>query len=456
MEGNVENEINNLLLALGNKYQSIQQYTDAIYCYKKILKSLKENSPQIYYLYYQIATNYFKNEKYDKALDYYNKLINTQNISSSDLQSMIASCYVNLKDYENALRVLHNLNILEKNNRNVYKMLGEIYYYLKKYDVSIKYYSKSEDKYALSPALLSIKDFKKGFEFYEDRLNSNDLCHQTGLPLRQNINLPKWDGKKECNKLLIVYEQGIGDNIMYFRFLIELAKKNPEMEITYFCKNIVSHILKTDCKNVLITHDTSRFNIPSFDYKCFIMSLPYILKKEKIEVNTINYINYDSKISEYWNKKLKSDKPKIGLFYKGLLKSSIDKIIKMKYLKKVFELDVEIICLHKKEEIKEDMTFFSDNVKIFDIDTDKAFVDTIGILQNIDLLITIDSGIVHLAGVMNIPTFLLLGYVSEWRWFNNNEKVWYDSVDIYHENKNINILEDSEKIIKDISKKLKI
>ena len=57
---------------------------------------------------------------------------------------------------------------------------------------------------------------------------------------------------------------------------------------------------------------------------------------------------------------------------------------------------------------------------------------------------------------MNIPTFLLLGYVSEWRWFNNNEKVWYDSVDIYHENKNINILEDSEKIIKDISKKLKI
>ena len=87
------------------------------------------------------------------------------------------------------------------------------------------------------------------------------------------------------------------------------------------------------------------------------------------------------------------------------------------------------------------MKFFSNNVKIFDIDTDKAFVDTIGILQNIDLLITIDSGIVHLAGVMNIPTFLLLGYVSEWRWFDNNEKIWYNSVDIYHTKENKDILE---------------
>ena len=454
MERNIiENEINNTLLKLANLYENIEQYSDAIYCYKKILKSLIENSPQIYYLYYQIATNYFKNEKYDKALDYYNKLINTQNITS-DLHSMIACCYVNLKEYEKALCVLHNFNTIVKDNINIYKMLGEIYYYIKKYEMSIKYYSKSNDKYAISPVLLATKDFKKGFEFYQDRLKKNELCHQTKLPLRQNINLPDWDGTKKCKKLLIVYEQGIGDNIMYFRFLIELAKKYPEMKITYFCKNIVSHILKTDCKNVLITHDTSKFNIPSFDYKCFIMSLPYVLKKEKIDVNTINYINYDSKISDYWNKKLKSDKPKIGLFYKGLLKSSIDKIIKFNNLKKIFELDVEIICLHKKEEITEDMKFFSNNVKIFDIDTDKAFVDTIGILQNIDLLITIDSGIVHLAGVMNIPTFLLLGYVSEWRWFDNNEKIWYNSVDIYHTKENKDILENSENIIEDIKKKI--
>lgn len=456
MERNIiENEINNSLLKLANLYEKIEQYSDAIYCYKKILKSLIYNSPQIYYLYYQIATNYFKNEKYDKALDYYNKLTNTQNITS-DLHSMIACCYVNLKDYEKALCVLHNFNIIEKDNVNIYKMLGEIYYYIKKYEMSIKYYSKSNDKYAISPVLLATKDFKKGFEFYEDRLKKNELCHQTKLPLRQNIDLPNWDGKSVCKKLLVVYEQGIGDNIMYFRFLIELAKKFPSMKITYFCKDIVSHMLNGNSDNLLITHNTNDFNIPSFDYKCFIMSIPYILEKEEIEINEINYINVNNEKYEYWKKKIKSDRPKIGFFYKGLLISSIDKIIKIENLNKLFNLEADFICLHKKEEIKDDINFFSKNVKTFDIDKEKAFEDTIAILQNIDLLITIDSGITHLAGVMNIPTFLLLGYVSEWRWFNNNKKIWYNSVDIYHQIENKDILHDSEKIIEDIKEKLNL
>jgi ADP-heptose:LPS heptosyltransferase len=51
-------------------------------------------------------------------------------------------------------------------------------------------------------------------------------------------------------------------------------------------------------------------------------------------------------------------------------------------------------------------------------------------LRNIDVLVTIDTSIAHLAGVMGIKTLLLLGYTSDWRWFDNDDKVWYDSVDI--------------------------
>ena len=81
-----------------------------------------------------------------------------------------------------------------------------------------------------------------------------------------------------------------------------------------------------------------------------------------------------------------------------------------------------------------------------------AFEDTISILKNIDLLITIDSSIVHLAGAMDIPTYLLLGPISEWRWFNNNEKVWYNSVNILHNNNKEDIYSISkiEKIIKNM------
>ena len=62
----------------------------------------------------------------------------------------------------------------------------------------------------------------------------------------------------------------------------------------------------------------------------------------------------------------------------------------------------------------------------------KDFSDTAGFLENMDLLITIDTSIANLAGAMGIKTFMLLPYETEWRWFYDTEKTpWYDSVKIF-------------------------
>jgi ADP-heptose:LPS heptosyltransferase len=68
-----------------------------------------------------------------------------------------------------------------------------------------------------------------------------------------------------------------------------------------------------------------------------------------------------------------------------------------------------------------------------------AFVDTIAILKNIDILLTIDTSILHLAGVLDIKTILMLGSTSDWRWFSDNEKVWYNSVDLLRANDNMEL-----------------
>ena len=84
------------------------------------------------------------------------------------------------------------------------------------------------------------------------------------------------------------------------------------------------------------------------------------------------------------------------------------------------------------DKIKDDFSKidFASEIFVDDIDMNKAFTDTISILRNIDVLVTIDTSIAHLAGVMGIKTLLLIGYTSEWRWFDNDDKVWYESVDI--------------------------
>jgi ADP-heptose:LPS heptosyltransferase len=88
------------------------------------------------------------------------------------------------------------------------------------------------------------------------------------------------------------------------------------------------------------------------------------------------------------------------------------------------------------EKISEDFSRidFADKIMKYDIDNLKPFHDTISLLRNIDVLVTIDTSIAHMAGVMGIKTLLLIGYTSEWRWFDNNDKVWYDSVEIIRMN----------------------
>ena len=95
----------------------------------------------------------------------------------------------------------------------------------------------------------------------------------------------------------------------------------------------------------------------------------------------------------------------------------------------------------KKDEIKDDMKDidFFNNIIEYDIDKELPFEDTIPIIQNLDLVITIDSAIVHLAGSLNINTILMLGYGSDWRWFDNEQELWYNSVELLRMKENIEL-----------------
>ena len=95
--------------------------------------------------------------------------------------------------------------------------------------------------YKLSFPYLANGNLKIGFELYENRLQNNSINPQTGLKERVDIQfVPFWNGLDKCDNLLLCYEQGMGDNFQYYRFVIQLSRLNPEMKITYFCKNIVA------------------------------------------------------------------------------------------------------------------------------------------------------------------------------------------------------------------------
>jgi tetratricopeptide (TPR) repeat protein len=453
------------LRELGDLYKIQQSFNEAIECYENIIH-VENNISSIGVLYNEIGICYHLSKRYEKAIEYFKKVININN-KIPDVYNNIGVCYVSLKKYKLAeINYLLSYNLNQ--NDNAISSLGDIYYYTKQYDKSLDFYTKIKapiDRwlYNMSFSYLAKKYFKKGFQLYESRLNEKKINSQTNQIDRVEIpSLKYWDGKTNCNKLLVVSEQGLGDNIQYYRFIIELSKKYPKMNISFFSKKELSHIFKT-YENIEIVHELFVFH---YDYKLFIMSLPKILELDSIQPNEINYIRTNPTLSEYWREKIhnesitninyKKNGLNIGIVYNGLLISFIDKYIPLSCFESLTELNVNLFIIHRKKEIEYDLNnnaHFRNKFISYDIDNDKPFEDTIHLIQHMDLLITIDTYIVHLAGIMNIKTWLLLG-VSEWRWSDDEYKTyWYNSVELIR-TKNEEELSDLMIVVKEKLKKL--
>ncbi|MDA9721188.1 hypothetical protein N9U51_03515, partial [Candidatus Pelagibacter sp.] len=170
----------------------------------------------------------------------------------------------------------------------------------------------------------------------------------------------------------------------------------------------------------------------------------FYYEENKSFIKNDNFITNSRTNDELWNSKLKKfNKFKIGLFWQGSknyvgdIRRSIplnkfDKIIKNK--------KINVISLQKGDgtnQIKENKyeKYIIEYSKDLD-NTEDAYKDTLSILKNIDLLITSDSSVAHLAGTINKKTWLLLCYNPDWRWYiQNKSNSFYDSIKIFQQNK---------------------
>uniref|UniRef100_A0A6C0JZG4 Uncharacterized protein n=1 Tax=viral metagenome TaxID=1070528 RepID=A0A6C0JZG4_9ZZZZ len=455
---NIDNMKKKYLYELLNIYKTTNNHKEALV---KCYLPLKLLMPNDYILINEIGICYFNLNQYDIALKYFNKIKVSTNLS--DVYNNVGICYAKLKDYKNAEENFIYSNKMN-NNYTSNLSLGEIYYYEKKYTKSIQYYNNIKNEttnnmnnksYNSSFPYLANRQFLKGFELYEYRLMKNEINIQSGQKDRIEIPYLKyWNGIDKCTRLLIVYEQGIGDNIQFFRFIYELSEKYPYLKIDYFGRDVVNHLF-IETENVKLIKTVmffDNYNKMVYDHYIYIMSLPYVLKIKTISPNNLQYIKLsEDKLVEWKLKVDKLKKYKVGIVFNGLLSCFIEKNIPLTEFKQLCDLDIELICVHKKSDIDSELKniSFMDKLHLYDLDTQVPFEDTIHLLKNIDLLITVDTSIVHLAGVLGVKTWLLLGY-SEWRWSNiESTTYWYDSVELIRTTKD-------EKELKNIMPRIKI
>ena len=398
-------------LSLGILYQEEKDFNNALIYLKKVLNINKNNFNAIYYL----GLVNFNLRNLDESLDFFNKCIEAN-----------------------------------KDHFQSYLMLGHIYLRKKEFDKAVNNYKKvlelnpgrERTKFNLSWCYFALLKFEEAFEYYEFR-KEKMIPKSRYLEVINKFKSYEWNGQNLDNKtILIICEQGYGDNINFFRYLFWLNDKF-KVKIIFYSHKKLEHLFKNSPFQIV-----SNLNlIDHIDYHQHLLSLPGIYYKEskKFQKN-INYIPVNEITDSKWEKKLNEfKKPIIALSWQGDSRYSHDDMrsIPLSYYKDILNnKNFNFISLQKNfgsEQIK------SNNFENFLLDLsneidlgENAFEDTISILKKVNYLITSDTAIAHLAGTLDVKTYLLLSFNPEWRWhIELKYKCFYPNINIIQQ-KNFN------------------
>jgi Flp pilus assembly protein TadD len=343
------------------------------------------------------------------------------------------ACYeISLKDRPDSANILYNLGNLNKEQ-------GE-------FNKAISYYQKAiklEPDYAvahfnLGMTLLLTSDFKDGFAEYEWRNRQPEIIdyHKT-LP----ISSPEWQGEyPSTNRLLIVAEQGLGDTIQFARYVYFMADKYPG-QIVFLTHKKLRHLF-SDTNFEIITEGQP---IPDHDYHVFLMSLPgFVHGMTNKLLEQTNYITSNSAISAKWGDQLAHlQGPKVGIHWQGSPLFNNDRLrsVPLTLFEPLFtQTGINFISLQRGLGSDQISTVPFKN-KLYDglsridpADEENAFEETIGVLQNLDLVVTTCTALAHLSSTLGVKTWVILPISPDWRWFlDRDTSPWYENTKLYRQ-----------------------
>jgi tetratricopeptide (TPR) repeat protein len=295
---------------------------------------------------------------------------------------------------------------------------------------------------------LLLGNYVEGWKLYEWRWK-HELLNEA-----RRFTQPLWLGAEplENRTLLIHSEQGLGDAIQFCRYA-RLAEEKGAKVILEASQSLMA-LFKTLPGNVMLVEKGKP--LPDFDSYCPLMSLPLAFKTtvETIPVG-IPYLSADPPKRNYWRKKLGgTTKPKIGLVWSGSsdFKNNQQRSIVLKMLKPLLELPFEFHSL--QVEYREGEKIFLESLQNLDDHSEELrdFSDTVALMTEMDLVISIDTAVAHLAGAMGKKVWVLLPYIPDFRWMlERSDSPWYPTAKLWRQPK----AGDWETVIRDVVGSLK-
>jgi len=385
---------------LGNALQEQQQFSAALECYQQSLR-LKPD--------YVTALNNMGNALRDQnqpqeAVLYYQKAL------------AIKSDYVTaLSNLGNALR-----------DQNKIEEAMEYYHRAQHIDST---YDKAHWNEAL--ALLVKGDFANGWKKYEYRWKQEGLS-----PSHHYVTRPMWHADIDLKgKSILVYaEQGLGDSLQFIRYLPLLAERGATI---FFEVQAALKALLVDLPFLTGIYLPGE-KLPDTDYQCPLLSLPLIFSTRIESIPAaIPYVYPDADKIAHWEKILSGSAKKIGIVWSGAAshKNDRNRSIPLIDFKNILNQScAEFISLQKEFRVADEAVLANFPALRILGPQIRDFADTAAIISLLDLVITVDTSVAHLAGAIGKPTWLLLPYAPDWRWLlNRDDSPWYPTMRLFRQ-----------------------
>jgi Tfp pilus assembly protein PilF len=280
----------------------------------------------------------------------------------------------------------------------------------------------------LSVALLLTGEWGEGWNEFEWRLLRPESPGRI-------FPKPHWAGQPLVGKTLLLWsEQGFGDMIQFFRY-VAVAKRLGAKVILDVQTALVPLLASQNIADAVIAAGTP---IPPFDYHLALMSMPRVVGTTILSVpDETPYIRPAPARAEHWKQRLSPiTTRKIGLAWAGRPEHPNDHRRSLSPMLLRPLVDVKNVTYFTVQPRSTSVSVPA-NMPLLDVGVQLTdFADTAGLLSQLDLLITVDTSVAHLAGAMGRPVWLLLPFSPDWRWLmHRTDTPWYPSMTIFRQKK---------------------
>ena len=419
----------------GNALRELKRPAEALTSYDRAL-ALRPNYPE--------ALNNRGNalgdlKRHDEALDCYDRTLALR----PDYFEALNNRGTTLRDLKRPTEALHSFDqalALQPNTPATLTNRGAALQDLRRHAEALDCFARA---IAIQPALamahtnesvcrLQTGDFAEGWEKFEWRWETEAF-----QPVRRQFAQPLWRGRESLrgSTILLHAEQGLGDTIQFCRYasLVSALGARVVLEVQPSLKRLLAGLPGID-------HLLSRGeSLPTFDYHCPLLTLPLAFQARLDSIpQSQAYVRGDPALTSKWENRIGTkERRRIGLVWSGSMTPDPGRSIPLADFAPLLSAPFHFIGL-QQEVRTTDQIFLEQRQDLVNLGAELGdFADTAALIEALDLVITVDTSVAHLAGAMGKPVWILLLYNSDWRWLlDRDDSPWYPSARLFRQTEN--------------------